>query len=117
MPTKRSFFDFVGCRVEIGLTDKSRVTGRVLAYDRDSNLAISDAETVRTTKTGKELRRHLGLIYLRGAVITTIVLNKSLTSAPTVCDSRGRSGDLTSSRNGLLAAAPTVASTGLASKK
>lgn len=78
------------CRIRVTLDDESVVVGRLLSYDGQQNLILSDAERERTAKKdpSKVLREPLGLIFLRGKTIVTISFTPGIATKAAVIDSR-----------------------------
>lgn len=85
-----SMLSLLQCRIRVTLDDESVIVGRLLSYDGQQNLIMSDAERERATKKDptKILRETIGLIFLRGKSVVTISHTPSIATKAAVIDSR-----------------------------
>jgi small nuclear ribonucleoprotein (snRNP)-like protein len=85
---QRVVSEYLGSRITVGTTDGDALVGRFLGYDKFMNVVLSDCERTRTQRNGKQVRRHMGFVVLRGEYVDTIACIESVTTARTHVDSK-----------------------------
>lgn len=87
---KRQMTQYIGCRVAVSCLDGREIVGKLLSFDRHSNLILSDSERFTETKNRKRQRTSLGLVMLRGESVVSISFRDSITTNSDVVDDRLR---------------------------
>lgn len=77
--------DYIGCRITVVATDGVRYTGSLMAFDREMNLILGDAESERHLKplkgsTSPRLERHaMGCLMIRGHLVESLNMKSGVT--------------------------------------
>lgn len=78
----------LGRRISVLTTDRERLDGRFLGFDKHMNLVLSDCERSRPHKRGPGFERQdLGFIVLRGELVASIAVQRNVATLRTVNDS------------------------------
>eukprot|EP00461_Guttulinopsis_vulgaris_P000509 UN00509 len=79
MSERSKLHKFLQWRMKVVADEKRYFIGTLLSFDKHMNIVLSDADEYRKvkSKTGedKELKRHLGLVILRGENIISLTID------------------------------------------
>ena len=108
---------FVNWRMKVVMNEKRSFIGTFLAFDRHLNIVLADCDEYRKTKSKdgqeKELKRHLGLIILRGENVISITVDSPPLPAARVPEFKQPQGTAATSSGPRLGLQPQGAPMGL----
>ena len=95
---------FIGHRVLVTLDDGSTIEGFLRVYDKNGSLVVADAERTVTSRSGRQRRTTLLLVFLQGRSVVSLSCLPRLIGQRGVGDDAAAAGGASGTRIGADAA-------------